>query len=99
ITAGSPLSLHDALPIYSIPSDRVSVLLEKAEQVLAERLAVCGYSTALHVQTQFTEAVVELAREVPIVVLKGASGSGKSWHSYARSEEHTSELQSRENLV
>src|SRR5690606_41988002 len=86
----STLSLHDALPIFT--GDGVSQDMERGAELL-RRAAEVGYAPAqnsLGLSYDFGEGVsqdyVEAAR----------------WYRAAaeqRSEEHTSELQSRENLV
>src|SRR5690606_42063643 len=94
--ASSPLSLHDALPISGPPARHVAEHDAVAAQAGTPALRggaahlsdLVGTSRWRHAQIVFEAApglgeVCEQAREIRGV----------------RSEEHTSELQSRENLV
>src|SRR5690606_41471502 len=94
-TGISPLSLHDALPIFA-PHGRVVVLgrtptEDDAPAVHAARQGVDGFvrSLAKELRAGATGNAVLLA--------PGAGVADAS--TLVRSEEHTSELQSRENLV
>src|SRR5690606_41424075 len=78
------LSLHDALPIFHFPSPRRIVLAGSSGG---------GYGTIL---ASFLVRYVYPG--VPIDVVNDA-GAGIAKEGDPRSEEHTSELQSRENLV
>jgi hypothetical protein len=69
--------------VPGLPPDRVSVLLERAAGVLRERLRLRGYQAIQHVQTEFTQRLVSLLEESPVLVITGKSGTGKSWHGYA----------------
>src|SRR5690606_41491310 len=88
-TGAYPLSLHDALPISSVPVARSR-----------SRSPPTGTISALGVSHPVSVCPVRLIKwtTVPTGVCTTrrqiTSGRG-SW----RSEEHTSELQSRENLV
>src|SRR5690606_41944262 len=73
------LSLHDALPIFSLSSG-------------ADRL-VCGSLEKLNRHGDHPAAVGGVTR------MSGRFGPGGEAVRRERSEEHTSELQSRENLV
>src|SRR5690606_39848831 len=89
-TSIHPLSLHDALPIYFFrgasqpPTKKNLLILPVSTSSLI--LAACLSST-------------EVEKPVVNSYSPGASGSSGSSRALARSEEHTSELQSRENLV
>src|SRR5207302_11394123 len=92
-----PISLHDALPI-SFGAD--SVLSDSMmATVIAARLAKTRVVTVLN------QLRLESSRRTPQVAASMISAGTVSigaalWNlSDARSEEHTSELQSRENLV
>src|SRR5690606_41267302 len=94
-----PLSLHDALPI-SRPS-----LLEAWENALAcDSVSAFGGIVASNrpLDGATAEAICKIFTEV--VVAPGADDAAreafaKKKNLRLRSEEHTSELQSRENLV
>src|SRR5690606_40272235 len=85
----SPLSLHDALPIsIGLLAQIERGDLREEHPLASELLPNLGNRTVLYVATLLHD------------IAKGRSGD----HSIlgadvARSEEHTSELQSRENLV
>src|SRR5205807_9829199 len=85
-TVTSTLSLHDALPISVAHVNRVDMSLLK------------GIDRVRDVLVENTE---RFARGLPAnnALLWGARGMGKSSLVKARSEEHTSELQSPCNLV
>src|SRR5690606_41790125 len=94
-TAVHTLSLHDALPIFlegdqganevalSLQRQGLALQREGAEGVVGGRL--------------FEEGLVK--RERGVVVALGVANVGQRQGGGQRSEEHTSELQSRENLV
>src|SRR5690606_40640167 len=89
----SPLSLHDALPILGRDEDGElrqpwSVILAAPNLTHAERLTslLRGYGLKLDPPQRAAQAF-------------GVAGDEPEGPSKARSEEHTSELQSRENLV
>src|SRR5690606_41657832 len=94
-TPGSTLSLHDALPIYSLLK---SILLP-----LFSLLMAFGFSFA---QTSRDKGAAQSLPNIVLIYLDdmgygdlpltGATGYRTP---NIRSEEHTSELQSRENLV
>src|SRR5690606_40028176 len=88
------LSLHDALPIFGAGR----VLVVDAEDVPPARPegvgAVAVPVTDDDVRTVTREGVVDVGDRAPAVVEVDVAG-----HRLGRSEEHTSELQSRENLV
>src|SRR5690606_40340192 len=79
------LSLHDALPIYSV---------KKILQKVRNPEKVIGIGVAMHGVVDFETGTSLVA---PILQLKNIPI--KEELERARSEEHTSELQSRENLV
>src|SRR5690606_39911204 len=90
-----PLSLHDALPILgSSPNDAPSCLGQAAPRPTA--LPISGYTRRCEL-----ECLVLLAigtRDQRVWQLRRVGLHGKTLEE-GRSEEHTSELQSRENLV
>src|SRR5690606_40377354 len=88
-TALSPLSLHDALPILQKALTAAEQLFDVGRVQLQPRgaavVALAGVGGCLHLPQQGVHF-----------------GDGKAAaraHRAVRSEEHTSELQSRENLV
>src|SRR5690606_41831644 len=88
----STLSLHDALPISKFSSTRPigSVILWQPPHT-GFSLCACRRSRAVRRRgSGFSNAEKSTF----------AGGGGTRWHNRrSRSEEHTSELQSRENLV
>src|SRR5690606_39569618 len=93
------LSLHDALPISSF----LNLNEHYGKQLLFIILSVILIILILSVEAKFYERFSSVIYLICIVLLAGLFLFGKningatSW--YSRSEEHTSELQSRENLV
>src|SRR5205807_9422837 len=85
ITDISPLSLHDALPIYEVLERRARVS-RSPEAKLSRRLGGRKGSAP-------SEKVEQLRGE------KGGPSLADGERRHARSEEHTSELQSPCNLV
>src|SRR5207302_8621434 len=93
-TATYTLSLHDALPICQlVPFD----IGEKTEPGTTKRSRLYSVvSRAVMSVPDFLPAsMTSVACEIPAI---SRLRSGKQW-IIDRSEEHTSELQSRENLV
>src|SRR5690606_41402671 len=85
-----PLSLHDALPISMTRDQQVFQLIEKEKARQTHGIELIASENFASPQ------VMEAAGSV--LTNKYAEGlPGKRY--YGRSEEHTSELQSRENLV
>src|SRR5690606_40595348 len=84
------LSLHDALPI----SQRGPVRLAPPDDPL---LPV--HRKLLPVVQQHPDAADDGVRTALQPLVRGAGGGGHEDPPLERSEEHTSELQSRENLV
>src|SRR5690606_41411570 len=89
------LSLHDALPIFGIPDEKsgeaVKLFVVKKDPALSEEQIIehCRkYLTGYKIPHE-----VEFRDELP------KTNVGKVLRRALRSEEHTSELQSRENLV
>src|SRR5690606_41899424 len=84
-TALSTLSLHDALPILrELGAPRELVPLATVDDVLASRTRLlAAYQSARYAQ-RYADFVADIRARVA---------------ARPRSEEHTSELQSRENLV
>src|SRR5690606_41394778 len=80
------LSLHDALPIFAGDAVAVEVAVERAQRRVVAHQPV---GELAHAQPQ------DLAVEADPVGEQRALARQRA----ARSEEHTSELQSRENLV
>src|SRR5205807_7595288 len=84
----SPLSLHDALPIYRERAhDRIGIV----EALEIDHAAALGVTEP--------ELGHERTEEVALVVGHHAVGYEDLGYDKARSEEHTSELQSPCNLV
>src|SRR5207248_11664660 len=92
-SASSTLSLHDALPIYS-HIDHLRALLElPRRERMVERTFVHAFTDGRDVSPH--AAADDLAE----LVGEGARIATVSGRYYARSEEHTSELQSPYDLV
>src|SRR5207253_10449232 len=82
-----PLSLHDALPIF-VFTPRTS----------ASR-CICRAVRGISSETDVPGTLVAIARKGPPVSVPGLGSHVSSWLAPPRSEEHTSELQSRGHLV
>src|SRR5690606_39477130 len=102
-TALSPLSLHDALPISIL----VYSLEMPADSIVIRMLASLGRIDQTKVRTgklddddwpRLTSAV-NLLNDRKLFIDDTAGISPSEMRARSRSEEHTSELQSRENLV
>src|SRR5690606_41689821 len=89
--AVSPLSLHDALPIFA------GGVAAREDVPLDVEDAAVGRAQVRVVQEPVGEAVVLLDAEFDLGEVAGADEARAL--DTVRSEEHTSELQSRENLV
>src|SRR5207249_8596464 len=92
-----PLSLHDALPI----SDHREFVVEPDALAILPRLAWQFDEPFADASALPTYYVSKVAREHVKVALSGDGGdeSFAGYRRYLRSEEHTSELQSRFDLV
>src|SRR5206468_12694486 len=93
------LSLHDALPIYAgpVPEQADPILVRIHSQCLTGDIfesLLCDCGSQLH---QAMRQVAEAGRGV--VLYMRQEGRGIGLLSKLRSEEHTSELQSRSDLV
>src|SRR5690606_41693472 len=87
----STLSLHDALPIYPRVIRPAAALRRHPDDVLGRILDVTGLAVHAVGEVDLQPRVLALADE--LVYRRRAIAR------LGRSEEHTSELQSRENLV
>src|SRR5690606_40391762 len=94
----SPLSLHDALPISSLTKLTAQIRFKPISpnlfNTIAENAAKEVANSASNKPTQLRRFYDELC----LWELRVAQEPAK-FSEYLRSEEHTSELQSRENLV
>src|SRR5690606_42071741 len=89
LAAGAtPLSLHDALPIFSPSVGRMASASERA--TLSVGPPAAKGTIILMGRSGYSAWAAPAAKSAPVV---------NSTDSVRRSEEHTSELQSRENLV
>src|SRR5690606_41554645 len=89
-TEFSTLSLHDALPILDVLDARQ--MLHGVRHAGAREQFAAGYGTQILLAHGRVHGVTQ-------VVCAGALAPGQKSGRTARSEEHTSELQSREKLV
>src|SRR5439155_15354172 len=92
------LSLHDALPIY----DRAIGRARRLEMSERHLMSLKGKLEAIIYAAEEPVTVDQLAgvlKEAGLVQQLLAPESGEGEESLARSEEHTSELQSRGHLV
>src|SRR5206468_11065361 len=90
------LSLHDALPILAAPiQQNLELLRELPDHVAGSAVVTDTGSTK--------REIVEAARSLPdrLTFIGGhpLGGAARGGIDHARSEEHTSELQSRSDLV
>src|SRR5690606_41476846 len=97
-TASGTLSLHDALPIWAREA-AVKHVCDSLTCLLAGQWPRGGAVCDLGSGGGFPGMVVALARPDLRVRLVDAAGKKVAFLASVRSEEHTSELQSRENLV
>src|SRR5207247_9737034 len=92
------LTLHDALPIYGSPTEDPSWKLEprfRAATINRDSRRLCRSSRSrLHVKNEAPPH-----RPHRYWNKHPAFGRGRTWNHKGRSEEHTSELQSRVDLV
>src|SRR5690606_42094857 len=90
-----PLSLHDALPILNQALSREpSIAVAAAAVAEAQDVLFLGRGAMFPLAL---EGALKL-KEISYIHAEGYA-SGELKHGPIRSEEHTSELQSRENLV
>src|SRR5690606_36025440 len=95
ITALYTLSLHDALPISDEVTDAVALDALVADfEARGVEFQIVGLGDPLHPQVVGAEGA-DRDRDLLEAFLPLAGGDD----DFLRSEEHTSELQSRENLV
>src|SRR5690606_42076294 len=90
-----PLSLHDALPIFGSASGATGAASVTTGALAAASSASFCRRSASRLRRRTSRGSFG-ARPV---LLTGAAGAWVSTSASTRSEEHTSELQSRENLV
>src|SRR5690606_41631031 len=86
------LSLHDALPIWCLPGPPESVI----SSCTLVRIGVSRSWPSSGCTARPTPKTGDVAFEPSLLLLPPQPPAIQSYH---RSEEHTSELQSRENLV
>src|SRR5690606_42070037 len=95
----SPLSLHDALPISDAIGNRLpwpESVRRRADQLTVELPAVLA-PRSLDIKALNQPMTLEVADSLNLAT--GSRGMFGAADVGPRSEEHTSELQSRENLV
>src|SRR5690606_41570709 len=96
-SATYPLSLYDALPIFSSAEElpfRMACLAQQGLQSVDVSDPVDGTLTLTQGAISANGLPASLLSEL-LVIARGSAGNPP----VVRSEEHTSELQSRENLV
>src|SRR5690606_41710286 len=94
-TAISTLSLHDALPIYAVVRNRLRRMIKEIMRRHIDHVRG-GYDLVIIVR----KGALELDYAAMEKSLRHVLHRAALWtNATARSEEHTSELQSRENLV
>src|SRR5690606_41316366 len=96
-TALAPPSLHDALPILVVTAVTLVALLALTGEGARDLLLAALVSLVLLLRSRLFDRVahvlpIRLGGVLGLAVVGAAAAS-------SRSEEHTSELQSRENLV
>src|SRR5690606_41127205 len=89
----STLSLHDALPIFNNTQQPLHLIFLKEYHVgqVVTKKTLFKHPTMVRIEGQFFVNIFYDS-------FNGCRCQGKYWN-IRRSEEHTSELQSRENLV
>src|SRR5690606_41189645 len=90
-----PLSLHDALPIYPLPPEVPPVDGPIESMTSPPRPETSNWPTPLPIVAGVVPGISDISPSPPGRRLWPPNTSA----SRSRSEEHTSELQSRENLV
>src|SRR5690606_40720752 len=85
-----PLSLHDALPISALKKD-----------TWMDTSAIAASVAGISMPSFFAGLVIAYIFGYLLHSITGLNMTGSLWEydPFTRSEEHTSELQSRENLV
>src|SRR5690606_41444002 len=90
------LSLHDALPIF----DQLATLEDQQGGDAADTVLGRDLGVGVDVELDDLQLAVELVSDGLHVRSEGTAGAApRGPEVHERSEEHTSELQSRENLV
>src|SRR5690606_40999288 len=90
-----PLSLHDALPISGKPQN----LRERLFGSTADRIVCSGPCPILVVKRETNKHYSSVVAAIDFSPMSFAAAQAAARLAPQRSEEHTSELQSRENLV
>src|SRR5690606_41754611 len=94
------LSLHDALPISGWVDGRtLAFLVDFLEDDGEIAFRIYYQDATAPPPLGFAPDALVAAHPVDVAILVPATFEEVDWHPEARSEEHTSELQSRENLV
>src|SRR5207302_8443410 len=94
-----PLYLHDALPILKVPVETTSALLTEEKKVEEEESPVKVHSRPVTAEKSASKHADNEHGDGKLSLDTSAvDGDNKSVDGDQRSEEHTSELQSRENL-
>src|SRR5690606_41802682 len=93
------LSLHDALPIFSVTArglddKQAPIDIDKGDF----EMAIQAWGSSAHPHPHFSFVTDLFVHNIPIAKNQGGKGYGFPLQDVKRSEEHTSELQSRENL-
>src|SRR5690606_40982414 len=87
-----PLSLHDALPIFPYYSRHIAKFKNKFGQLKNYTYLCCMKSNKIYVsQKRYNDNL--------IITVRNPTDTQDLQDNSFRSEEHTSELQSRENIV
>src|SRR5690606_42057954 len=94
----SPLSLHDALPIFYVANNKLSAQLyiRSSDSFLGLPYNIASLALLTHMLAQQCQLV---PHEIVVSIGDLHAYSNHMDQIRTRSEEHTSELQSRENLV
>src|SRR5690606_42127484 len=95
----SPLSLHDALPIYTGPAGAAKVLEAWGNPPGAETLGMVVPADTSPLADDAWAVVITYTEEGHVEDEDAKDLDFGELLAEMRSEEHTSELQSRENLV
>src|SRR5699024_12785589 len=91
-----PLSLHDALPIYGLTASQLTFSRQAVWKMARNYTKEAGVR---QLERDIGNVCRKAAKEILTTDRKKIAVTDRNIHRFLRSEEHTSELQSRFDLV